>query len=39
MAHYYIDEEKITVEVFAEISTARNPETWQERTKKYKKKP
>jgi hypothetical protein len=35
MAHFYINNEKNTVEVLAVIGTNRDPKVWQEKTKKY----
>ena len=34
MAHFFINDEKNTVEVLAVISTARNPKIWEEKTSK-----
>lgn len=35
MAHFYINDANNTVEVFAVISTDRNPKIWQEKTNKH----
>lgn len=34
MVHFYINDAKNTVEVLAVISTVRNPEVWEEKTRK-----
>lgn len=36
MAHFYINDENYMVEVLAVISTDRNTEIWQEKTRDYK---
>ena len=33
MVHFFINEENLTVEVLAVISTDRNPKIWEEKTK------